>query len=135
MRDEARRTAPLTRRRPASGALTALLVGSMLQGLALLFYIPFDGLTSLYIVSAMFGLFQGGIVPSYTIIVREYFAPKEAGARVGLVLMATTYGSAAALAILIVEWWPLVTGFALAWVLRLMGLDPAPDRFKGKRSE
>jgi len=53
----------------------------------------------------------------------------------GLVLMATTYGSAAALAILIVEWWPLVAGFALAWVLRLMGLDPAPDRFKGKRSE
>ena len=76
------------------GGLRTLLLGSALQGLALLFYIPFDGLTSLYIVSAMFGLFQGGIVPSYAIIVREYFAPKEAGARVGLVLMATLFGMA-----------------------------------------
>jgi MFS family permease len=76
------------------GGLRTLLLGSVLQGLALLFYIPFDGLTSLYIVSAMFGLFQGGIVPSYAIIIREYFAPKEAGARVGLVLMATLFGMA-----------------------------------------
>lgn len=53
----------------------------------------------------------------------------------GLVLMATTYASAAALAILIVEWWPLLAGFALAWILRLMGLDPVPDRLKEKRSE
>jgi hypothetical protein len=53
----------------------------------------------------------------------------------GLVLMATTYGSAAALAVLFVEWWPLFAGFALAWVLRLMGLDPVPDRFKGKRPD
>ena len=76
------------------GGLRTLLLGSVLQGLALLFYIPFDGLTSLYIVSAMFGLFQGGIVPSYAIIIREYFAPKEAGARVGLVVMATLFGMA-----------------------------------------
>ena len=65
-----------------------------MQGVALLFYIPFDGLTSLFIVSAMFGLFQGGIVPSYAIIVREYFPPNEAGARVGLVMMATLFGMA-----------------------------------------
>lgn len=62
--------------------------------MALLFYIPFDGLTSLFVVSALFGLFQGGIVPSYAIIVREYFAPNEAGARVGLVVMATLFGMA-----------------------------------------
>ncbi|MGQ0752847.1 MAG: hypothetical protein ACT4PS_20180 [Betaproteobacteria bacterium] len=53
----------------------------------------------------------------------------------GLVLMATTYGAAAALAILFVEWWPLFAGFALAWILRLMGLDPVPDRLKGKRPD
>ncbi len=76
------------------GGLRTLLLGSVLQGVALLFYIPFDGLTSLFIVSALFGLFQGGIVPSYAIIVREYFAPKEAGARVGLVVMATVFGMA-----------------------------------------
>jgi hypothetical protein len=53
----------------------------------------------------------------------------------GLVLMATTYGSAAALSILFVEWWPLFAGFAIAWVLRLMGLDPVPARFRHKRPD
>jgi MFS family permease len=76
------------------GGLRTLLLGSALQGVALLFYIPFDGLTSLYLVSALFGLFQGGIVPSYAIIIREVFSPREAGARVGLVLMATLFGMA-----------------------------------------
>ena len=66
----------------------------MAQGLALVLYLPSDGLTSLYVVSALFGLFQGGIVPSYAIIVRETFSPREAGARVGLVLMATLFGMA-----------------------------------------
>src|SRR5439155_264914 len=47
------------------GGLRTLLLGSVLQGLALLLFIPFDGLTSLYLISALFGLFQGGIVPSY----------------------------------------------------------------------
>ena len=59
------------------------MLGSVLQGLALLLYLPFDGLMSLYIVSALFGLFQGGIVPMYALIVRDYFTPSEAGARVG----------------------------------------------------
>lgn len=76
------------------GGLYTLLLGSTLQGIALLLYIPFDGLASLYVVSALFGLFQGGIVPSYALIVREYFPPKEAGARVGIVLMATLFGMA-----------------------------------------
>ena len=68
------------------GGVRTLLLGSVLQGIALLLYLPFDSLTSLYIISALFGLFQGGIVPSYAIIVREYFSPSEAGTRVGLVL-------------------------------------------------
>jgi MFS family permease len=76
------------------GGLRTLLLGSVLQGLALLLFIPFDGLVSLYLISALFGLFQGGIVPSYAIIVREYFPPAEAGARVGAVLMATLFGMA-----------------------------------------
>jgi MFS family permease len=76
------------------GGLRTLLLGSVLQGLALLLFIPFDGLVSLYVVSALFGLFQGGIVPSYAIIVREHFPPAEAGARVGTVLMATLFGMA-----------------------------------------
>jgi MFS family permease len=76
------------------GGLRTLLLGSILQGVALLMFLFFDGLVSLYIISAMFGLFQGGIVPSYAIIVREYFPPKEAGARVGSVIFATMVGMA-----------------------------------------
>jgi MFS family permease len=76
------------------GGVRTLLLGSSLQAVALMLYLPFDGLSSLYVISALFGLFQGGIVPSYAIIVREYFAPKEAGARVGLVVMATLFGMA-----------------------------------------
>ena len=76
------------------GGLRTLLLGSVLQGTALLLFLPFDGLVSLYVISALFGLFQGGIVPSYAIIVREHFPPAEAGARVGTVLMCTLLGMA-----------------------------------------
>jgi len=76
------------------GGLRTLMLGSALQGIALLMYLFFDGLFSLYAISALFGLFQGGIVPSYAIIVREYFLAKEAGTRVGIVLMASLVGMA-----------------------------------------
>jgi MFS family permease len=76
------------------GGVGTLILGSTLQCLALLFYLPFDGLTSLYVVSALFGLSQGGIVPSYALIVRDYFPAREAGARISLVLMATVAGMA-----------------------------------------
>ena len=76
------------------GGLRTLLLGSGLQCAALILFLPFDGLVSLFLVSALFGLFQGGIVPSYAIIVREFFPAKEAGARVGTVIMATLFGMA-----------------------------------------
>ncbi len=76
------------------GGLRTLLLGSALQGVALLLFLPFDGLASLFMISALFGLFQGGIVPSYAIIIREYFPAKEAGGRVGTVLMFTLFGMA-----------------------------------------
>lgn len=76
------------------GGIRTLLLGSALQGLALLLFLPFDGMVPLYVISALFGLFQGGIVPSYAIIVREHFPPQEAGARVGSVIMATLVGMA-----------------------------------------
>jgi hypothetical protein len=65
----------------------------MLQGVALLF-LPSDGLVPLHVVSGLFGLFQGGIVPSHALIVRQYFAPAQARARVGTVLMSTLIGMA-----------------------------------------
>ena len=76
------------------GGVKTLLLGSGLQCLALMLYLPFDGLLTLYVVSALFGLSQGGIVPSYAIIVREKFPAAEAGTRVGLVLMSTIVGMA-----------------------------------------
>ncbi len=76
------------------GGVGTLLIGSVLQGVALFLYLLFDGLFSLYVISALFGLFQGGIVPCYAIIVREYFSPKQASTRVGLVIMATILGMA-----------------------------------------
>src|SRR6185312_13153174 len=79
----------------ARGAeMLSLMLGLVLQGVALFLYLWFDGLISLYVISALFGLFQGGIVPSYAIIVREYFSPREAGTRLGLILMATLLGMA-----------------------------------------
>ncbi|MFQ3454913.1 MFS transporter [Bradyrhizobium sp. UFLA01-814] len=74
------------------GGIRTLLIGSIAQGAALLFYLFFDGLTSLYIISAMFGLFQGGIVPSYAIIVREAMPASEAATRIGIVIFASVFG-------------------------------------------
>jgi MFS family permease len=76
------------------GGLATMLLGSVLQTLALCLYLWSDGLTSLYVISAFFGLVQGGIIPMYAVIVRDFFPPQEAGTRVGLALMATIVGMA-----------------------------------------
>jgi len=76
------------------GGVKTLLLGSTLQCIALVVYMIDDSLNSLYLASALFGLFQGGIVPSYAIIVREYFPPKEAGFRVSLAISSTLIGMA-----------------------------------------
>ena len=76
------------------GGVRTLLLGSVLQCAALVFYLPFDGLMSLYVVSLVFGLSQGGIVPSYVVVVREYLPAREAGQRVGIVIMASIFGMA-----------------------------------------
>ncbi|RWL86432.1 MAG: MFS transporter [Mesorhizobium sp.] len=90
------------------GGVRTLLIGSVLQCLSLFFYIPFDGLASLYVVSLVFGLSQGGIVPCYAIIVREYMPAKEAGQRVGIVIMATIFGMA-------------IGGWMSGWIYDLTG--------------
>ncbi|MCY6382949.1 MFS transporter [Hoeflea prorocentri] len=90
------------------GGVPTLLIGSTLQCIALFFYLPFDGLASLYVVSLVFGLSQGGIVPSYALIVREYMPAREAGQRVGIVLMATIVGMA-------------IGGWMSGWIYDLTG--------------
>ena len=74
------------------GGIRTLLIGSVAQAFALLFYLFFDSLSSLYVISAMFGLFQGGIVPSYAIIVRKSMPAREAATRVGIVILASVVG-------------------------------------------
>ncbi len=76
------------------GGLRTLLAGAVLQAIALALFLPFDTLSSLYVISALFGLFQGGIVPAYAIIVREHFPPQEAGSRVGVVVLGSQIGMA-----------------------------------------
>lgn len=76
------------------GGVATLLLGSFLQGVALFLYLFFNGLASLYAISILFGLFQGGIVPMYAVIVREYFPPQEAGTRVGIVIFSSILGMA-----------------------------------------
>jgi MFS family permease len=74
------------------GGIVTLMIGSVAQAIALFFYLFFNSLPSLYLISAMFGLFQGGIVPSYAIIVRETMPAKEAATRVGIVIFASVIG-------------------------------------------
>ena len=74
------------------GPVLTLLLGSFLQMVSLTFFLPFSSEISLYVVSLMFGLSQGGIVPAYAIIIRKYLPIKEAGLRVGLVIGATIVG-------------------------------------------
>jgi MFS family permease len=76
------------------GGLPTLLIGSIGQMLALLLYLGFTALAPLYAISALFGLVQGGIVPCYAIIIREYLPAREAGMRFGVVIMATLFGMA-----------------------------------------
>ena len=68
------------------------MIGSVAQGVALSLYLFFDGLASLFVISALFGLFQGGLVPSYAIVVRETMPAREAATRVGIVIMASVIG-------------------------------------------
>ena len=76
------------------GGTATLALGSVMQGVALFLYLWFDGLTSLYVVTAIFGLFQGGIVPMYAVIIREFLPAREAGARIGVVMASTIVGMA-----------------------------------------
>src|SRR5262245_41354276 len=49
----------------------------------------------------------------------------------GLLLLGVTFVAAGVLAAIEVHWWPLIAGFAIAWVLRAMGMDPAPQDIAG----
>ncbi|MDP9203138.1 MAG: hypothetical protein M3P26_14575 [Gemmatimonadota bacterium] len=68
------------------------------------------------IVAVLFVVMAVGIFARYTTVRRW-----------GLLLGAMTYGVAGILAFVLGAWWPLVLGFALAWVLGRVGADPRTD--------
>jgi MFS family permease len=76
------------------GGLRTLLLGSALQCIALSLFLPFDALPSLYVICALFGLAQGGIIPAYAVVIREHFPAARAGTYVGAVIMCTLFGMA-----------------------------------------
>jgi MFS family permease len=76
------------------GGLVTLGLGSVAQLTALSCYLITDGLGSLYLISALFGLCQGGLVPSYALVIRECFPAHQAGGRIGVVMMMTLLGMA-----------------------------------------
>ena len=73
------------------GGIRTLLIGSVAQAFALLSTCS-STVSPRSTSSAMFGLFQGGIVPSYAIIVRELMPAAEAATRVGIVIFASVFG-------------------------------------------
>jgi hypothetical protein len=48
-------------------------------------------------------------------------------AHTGMFILGLTYASSGLIAILLGEWWPLVAGYALVWVLKLLGLEPRAE--------
>ena len=76
------------------GGLRTLAFGSLGQGVTIACFLPSDGLAALYAACALFGLSQGGIVPSYALILRRYFAAGEVGWRLGWVMLFTMLGMA-----------------------------------------
>jgi MFS family permease len=76
------------------GGLRTLVVGSVLQALVLVAFLGAHTLTTLYAASIVFGLVQGGIVPSYAIIVRTFFPASQAGWRIGVAFLFTICGMA-----------------------------------------
>jgi len=129
------------------GPLRTLLLGAALQAVALALFLPFDGLVALYVVSALFGLFQGGLVPTYPLIVRAFFPPRESGVRTGTVLMATLFGMALggwmpgwifdltgsyrAAFVNGIAWNLVTTGIAMFLVLRARRMPASAPRYSG----
>ena len=76
------------------GGVATLLLGSTLQLAVLIAFLTGNSLVFLYGISIAFGLSQGGIVPSYTIILRAFFPPKQAGWRISTSFLFTVAGMA-----------------------------------------
>ena len=84
----------------------------------------------IYVIYAFGGLFVLlSLVMLYVFYREQHF---------GTFLMAITYGLSGLLAIALPDWWPLVVGFVMVWMLRLMGMEqtvPAREEAGTEKSE
>jgi len=76
------------------GARRTLLVGLVVQALAVALYLVTGGLTGFYALALLFGLSYGGVMPLYAILVREYFGARIMGTAFGAVAFVSTLGMA-----------------------------------------
>ena len=77
----------------------------------------------IYCFAALFASLGGALFFAYT-------RSKHAG----LLLLGATYFASALAAIVLSEWWPLVAGFGLVWVLRMMGVEPPAEDLPGAQA-
>ncbi len=76
------------------GAKRVLILGLAVQAMGILLYTVARDLTSLYALSALFGMAYGGVMPLYAILVRQYFGAGIMGATFGAATLASTLGMA-----------------------------------------
>lgn len=77
------------------GGLRTILAGSACQALAIVGFSLTQDETSLFVIAAAYGLGFAGIIPAYSIAVRDIFPASEASWRMPLTLFASMGGMAA----------------------------------------
>jgi MFS family permease len=76
------------------GGLWALFIGTSGQAVMLASFAWVQSFLGLYVIAALFGVIYGGIVPMYALIVRELYPARQAGWRIGTVIMFGALGMA-----------------------------------------
>jgi MFS family permease len=76
------------------GAKPVLIVGLMVQALAIGAYLFVNRLGEFYALSVVFGTAYGGVMPLYAVLAREYFGPQIMGTVFGAAAMASSMGMA-----------------------------------------
>ena len=76
------------------GVKQVLVVGLLIQALAIGSYLFVSQLSEFYALSVVFGLAYGGVMPLYAVLAREYFGPRIMGTLFGAATMVSALGMA-----------------------------------------
>ena len=74
------------------GVKPTLLAGLALQAAMIVFYLFVKDVAPFYVLSVVFGVAYGGVMPLYALVTREYFGEKVMGAAYGGVFLVSTLG-------------------------------------------